>query len=416
MKLSSPNRLLCVATCVLVVGGFVPSKLEAKGRIEGRLQNGTLHQPVPNHTVRLLTLRQGMQQAALTSTDADGRFVFSGGEIDSNSFYLLQTEFQGVNYPAPVEFDAAGAAAVNLTVYEPTRTEPPLRVEALRVLVSAEGARARVQQEYVIQNSSQPPRSYINSQGTFRFRVPPEITEPDVAVRGMMNMPLTQSADPGKIPGEFSIRYPLKPGETTMIISYQADYTSGRAALVSAVDYPIDRAELHVFPSSLQVDSKVFKFAGVDPVNGIQRFEATNLPRGATLEARLSGEGAAGSSSGTAQGEGQVQVVPSSMTRLGAPALLCFLLVLLWALGVRVAREWPQWKKRQHASPEQKELEAKVEGLLNSLADLDELFAAGKVAEKSYWKERLELKARLVAVLKKNPSILEAYAIRRVPR
>jgi len=104
------------------------------------------------------------------------------------------------------------------------------------------------------------------------------------------------------------------------------------------------------------------------------------------------------------------------MTRLGAPALLCFFLVLLWALGVRVAREWPQWKKRQHASPEQKELEAKVEGLLNSLADLDELFAAGKVVEKSYWKERLELKARLVAVLKKNPSILEAYAIRRVPR
>lgn len=402
--------------CALVLGVLAPSWLEAKGRIEGRIINGTLNQPVSNHPVRLLALREGMQQVGMTSTDANGRFVFSGGDVDSTLFYLLQTEFQGVNYPAPIQFDSAGAATVSLAVYEPTRTEPPLRVESLRVLASAEGRKVRIQEEYVIQNSSQPPRAYLNSEGTFRFRVPPEIMEPTVAVRGMMNMPLTQSAEPGKSPGEFSIRYALKPGPTTLIVAYQADYVAGQAALTSAVDYPVDRAELHVFPSSLAIDSKVFKSAGIDPVNGVQRFEAANLPRGTILDARLSGEAAASSGAGAGQGEGEVRVVPSSMTRLGAPALLCFFLVLLWALGVRVAREWPQWKKRQHASPEQKELEAKVEGLLNSLADLDELFAAGKVVEKSYWKERLELKARLVAVLKKNPSILEAYAIRRVPR
>jgi hypothetical protein len=55
--------------------------------------------------------------------------------------------------------------------------------------------------------------------------------------------------------------------------------------------------------------------------------------------------------------------------------------------------------------------------LFNSLADLDELFATGKIAEKPYWKERLELKARLVAKLKKAPpALLESYAIRHTPR
>ena len=97
--------------------------------------------------------------------------------------------------------------------------------------------------------------------------------------------------------------------------------------------------------------------------------------------------------------------------------LACFLLVLLWGLGVRVAKEWPKWKAQQSASQLQKALEAEVEKLFNSLADLDELFAAGKIAEKPYWKERLELKARLVATLKKAPpALLESYAIRHTPR
>ncbi len=398
------------------MGVVVPLRLVAKGRIEGRVLNGTVNQPVPNQTVRLLTLRQGMQQAAMTSTDADGRFAFSGGDIDTDSFYLLQAEFQGVNYPAPVQFDTSGTSTADLTVYDSTQTEPSLRIESLRVLAGAEGSKVRVQEEYVIQNSSQPPRSYLSSEGTFRFRIPAEIAEPNVAVRGLMNMALAQSAGPGKSPGEFTIRYPLKPGDTTVIVAYEADYVAGQLTLLSAAGYPIDLAELHVFPSSLAVDSKIFQSAGVDPANRVQRFLATNLPRWATLDARLSGEAAPSSGSEAGQSEGEVRVVPSPMTRLGTPAIFCFFLVLLWALGVRVAREWPQWKKRQQASPEQKELEAKVEGLLNSLADLDELFAAQKLVEKTYWKERLELKARLVAVLKQNPSLPEAYAIRRVPR
>ena len=109
------------------------------------------------------------------------------------------------------------------------------------------------------------------------------------------------------------------------------------------------------------------------------------------------------------------------MTRLAVPILACFLLVFLWALGVRVAKEWGRVKRRGAASVTgqagRKRLSAKAERLLNSLADLDELFAAGKIVEKDYWKERLELKARLVENLKKGASLpLESYAGRRAPQ
>jgi hypothetical protein len=88
-------------------------------------------------------------------------------------------------------------------------------------------------------------------------------------------------------------------------------------------------------------------------------------------------------------------------------------LLLLWALGIRLVKEWPRFKEQRRSSSVQKELATTAEALFNCLADLDELFASGKVAEKQYWKERLDLKARLMATLKKaSPLLLESYATR----
>lgn len=176
------------------------------------------------------------------------------------------------------------------------------------------------------------------------------------------------------------------------------------------------------------VASQVFRPAGVDADSGGQKYVAEKVPPNAQLAAGLSGEAAAATteaagaepqqgSAPAAESDGEVKNLPNSMTRMGGLVLACFLLVLLWGLGVRVTKEWPKWKLQRSASQLQKVLEVEVENLFNSIADLDELFAAGKITEKPYWKERLELKARLVAKLKKAPpALLESYAIRHTPR
>ncbi len=404
---------LVVVSSVVLLGLVAPVVLRAQGKVEGQILNGTVNQPVQNQEVRLLAPRQGMQQVATASTDVNGRFVMALGGIDPSAFLLLETRFQGVAYHAPAQFDSTGAATVNLTVYESSRSESALRIQSLRILVRTEGAKLRVQEEYDVLNSSEPPRALVNPEGTFRFRLSPGASEPAVAVAGLMNMPLPQTAEPGKSSGEFSIRYPLKPGITGVTVSYEADYTASRFVLGDRVSYPIDGAEVYVSPSSLTVESAVFKPAGIDASNGIQKLEARNLRRDAPLELQVAGEAPAGAPSEAGQTTGEVKVVPNSMTRLGVPLLACFLLVLSWALGVRVAKEWPRWHERRGGGPKQKQLQVKVEALFNSLADLDELFASRKIAEGKYWKERLELKAKLVATLKKAPpSLLESYATR----
>lgn len=398
---------------LVLVLSFAPLPLRAQGRIQGQVTNGTTGKPVPNQLLQLLMPRGGMRQVATATADASGRFVFSRGDLDPGSFYLLQAVYSGVNYHAPIQFDSSGAAAVDLTVYDASRTLPALRVQSARLIVRAEGGKAHVQEMFALRNRSAPPVSYADPDGTFRFHLSPTAGPPTAAVAGLMNMPLPQAVQEGKARGEYSINYALKPGLTVAMVAYDADYSAGRLALADSLPYPIDSVELLVSPPSLVVDSPLFKPAGTDSETGSQKYQAEGLTAGTALQVGLSGEAGPEGQPETGQAQPEVKILPDSMTKLGGPLLACFLLVLLWALGVRVAKEWPGWKAQRASGPVHKELEAKLEALFNSLADLDELLAADKIVEKQYWKERLELKARLVATLKKVPPALrESYAAR----
>jgi len=387
--------------------------LAAQNRIEGQVINGTSNEPVAGQLVQLLVVGAGMREVATSKSDTTGRFTLAPGESNAGPLFLLQTVYQGVNYRARVE----ERGATRLTVYETTNTAPELRINSARIVVEAEGAKARVQQFFALENSSQPPRTFSNSEGTFRFRLGPGSVEPTAAVLGQMNMPIPQAVQDGQSPGEFLINHALPPGLTVVMVSYDTDYASESFTFESRVDYPIGRAELLVSPNSLSVEASLFKAAGVDSGTGMRKFEASDLVAGRALEAKVRGEAAPGSPVGSPGGEGEIRTTPNSMTRLGGLLLICLLLVLLWALGVRVAKEWNKSQAGKPESPAQKELEAKLEALLNSMADLDELHEVGKIADKAYWKERLELKAKVVAILKQGPpTLLESYATRRAPR
>ena len=415
VKISVP-KILTFATAGLWLLGVSVALFASNGKISGQVMNGTSGVPVAGQTLELLMPRGGMQQVATAKTDGSGHFVIVLNDVAGDAFYLLQAAYQGVDYNAPVKFDDRGEARADITVYDATRSAVPLQIQSARIILRAEGDKVHVQEMFAVRNSADPPRSYANADGTFRFHLAKGAGEPTAAVAGLMNMPLPQPASPGKKPGDFSLQYPLKPGLNVVMVAYDGDYRSNKLDLGDSVDYPIDSVELLVSPPNLSVESPLFKPAGADTETGSEKYLAGSVPALAPLAATLSGEGEVAQPAAT-QAESEVKTVPNSMTRTGGLLLACFLLVMLWALGMRAAREWPKLKARQSASDLQKALEGEVEKLFNSLADLDELFAAGKIAEKPYWQERLELKARLVATLKKAPpALLESYAIRHTPR
>jgi len=379
--------------------------LSFAARIEGQITNGTTGRPLAGQKVDVISPRGGMAVVGGATTDASGHFAINDGQIDTNGFYLLQTNYQGVDYNSPVQFDPNGNATVNLTAYEATTREPALQISSARVIIRAEGSQAHVQELFAVQNPLK--KAYRNPNGTFSFHIPAGVESPTVAAVGLLNMPLPQNAQKGKSPGDFYITYALKPGTNVLMVAYETDYSSQKFSLSDSVEYPIERMQLFVVPSTLSVKSRLFSPAGQDTETGAQIYEASALKAGTAFSAELSGQPAAATeeaSQGQEQEQAQVKEEPDSITSVGVPFLLCFLLVLLWALGIRIAKEWPRWKARQKGSPVQKQHQAKMDTLINSIADLDELFAAGKVPEKQYWKERLELKAKAVAILKSGPS------------
>jgi hypothetical protein len=396
---------------VLLAAALAPPPLAAQQKVEGQVINGTTQQPVANQLVQLLVVGAGMREVSTAKTDASGHFALTPSGGATGPLLLVQTVYQGVNYRARV----ADRGATEITVFDATRTAPPLRIKSARVVVQAEGQKARVQEFFAIENLAQPPRTYSNSDGTFRFRLGQSAGNPTAAVLGQMNMPIPQAVQDGKSAGEFLINHALQPGLTVVMVDYDVDYSAGSLALADSAEYAIERAEF-LAPNGLSVESKLFKSAGTDSGTGMQKFEAADLAGGTPLEARVSGEAAAAPPSEPAGGEGEIQTTPNSMTRVGVLLLLCLLLVLVWALGVRAAKEWGKAQEAGPESPAQKQLEAKVDALLNSMADLDELHENGKVADKPYWKERLELKAKVVGILKQaSPDLIKSYASRRNP-
>ena len=402
------------------------SVLWAQTKVQGSISNGTTDRPLAHQQIRLLNPRAGAQVATATS-DSAGHFDFPSADIDPKSFYLVTTEYQGVSYNAPAAFNSSGEADVKLTVYDSTHSPAGIRIPALRVLMGAEGQELRIQEEYAIQNSSDPPRAYTAAGGTFQFHIPADASSLNASIAGLMNMSLPQTPQPGKTPGQYSIAYALKPGVTMLTLQYTRPYAGSSAEIHDGASFPIDQAELYVYPSSLSVSAAGFQPNRVDSAHEVAVFGAPQFaPNTTAISIRLAGAAASGPPPGMDQGsagqdqtatQDQVKVVPNSISAVGGPILAGFLLLLFWALGVRVLRDWPRLRARAAGADGSPPLDAKVERLLSSMADLDELFAAKKIAEPKYWKERLELKARLVALLKKNPPAgLESYAARSHPR
>ena len=414
-----------VFVAALLAAMLHTSALLAQTKVQGSISNGTTDRPVARQQIRLLNPRAGAQVATATS-DGAGHFAFAAAGLDPKSFYLVTTEFQGVSYNVPAALNSSGEANVKLTVYESTHSPAGIRIPAMRLLMGAEGPDLRVQEEYAIQNSSDPPRAYTVPGGTFKFHVPADAGTPTVSVAGLMNMSLPQTPQPGEKPGDYSIGYALKPGVTMLTLQYTRPYQGATAEINDGASFPIDQAEMYVYPSSLSVSATGFQPSRVDSAHQVAVFAAPQFPPNTMAMAiRLNGDAASGPPPGMDQGSGgqegasqdQVKVVPNSISQVGLPVLAGFLLLLFWALGVRVMRDWTRLKAQASGPSSAPPLDAKVEKLLTSIADLDELFAAKKVPESKYWKERLELKARLVTLLKKNPPAgLESYATRSHPQ
>ncbi len=277
------------AGSLLVILSLVcgPARAQAPaGTLEGRVVNGTTNQPVPNLPVTYVIMQQGLEPVATAVTGTDGRFVLEGVGTPGGAPALLRAEFQGVTYSHPVLGQQPGGFQIQ--VFEAASQPEMVSVKEHLIFLHPAGDVIFVTEQVVLENATDPPKTYFNPQGTYRFALPETPrAEVRLSVTGPGGMPIQQTPEPGEQENHFAIDYPIRPGETQVRIDYSFGYQS-----------PFDFTKLLLLPSDqtyviapgtdVQLSGEGVVELGADPTTGFTGYQVT--PRENLIRVQVSGQ------------------------------------------------------------------------------------------------------------------------------
>jgi hypothetical protein len=322
----------------------------AQKTIMGKVINGTTGQPAPKVKVELLDLSQGMQTALEAETASDGTFKLTSNSAGEPQI-LIRVIYLNVNYNLAIP--PGSADPVEIKVFEVTADPRPIKVTLPVMLTQASANALLVQQQYIVDNQSNPPRTFLNPAGTFWFDTPDSksVQDLNVSVVGLAGVPLPQHPEPRKA-GGYSLSYPMKPGKSEVRISYQVNSPSNRRHFQHRLFYEIGSSQLLVLPADMKVTGAGLTPLGNDPQTGASAFQVSSLSLKAPMEAQIEGEapvistgGGENSDSSSSADNGRMVRIPNRIYQkreiiLGSLGVF-FALVILFAFRqtISIAKE-----------------------------------------------------------------------------
>jgi hypothetical protein len=391
------------------IAAFIFSLLVSAGafaaQITGTVTNGTTNKPSSGDEVVLLSLASGMDEVAKTKTDSKGHYALN--VPDDGSQHLVRVSRQSVNY-----FKAAppGVTSVDVTVYDAATQVEGLVTDARVFHLQASGGNMDVQELYILNNQSQPPRTKIGNQ-TFAITLPDGAQIGDASLTNPGGMPVTVAAVPSGAKDRYAYDFAIKPGQTRFEVNYKVPY-SGSHEFSLKPESPL--SELGVLlPKSMKFNGVSGGFAQDVDEAGLAVFFAKNLPANQEVKFSVSGEGlipneTAGGNPGQPTSQSSSAPIPSSSgsTRevlwfiVGALVILigggAF---LMWrkSAAARVAAQDPKANKAASKAKAQVQTQtAKPQGdmldvLKDELFQLETDHVSGKISQEEYEKSKAGL-------------------------
>ncbi len=185
--------------------------------ITGTVTNRTTNRPAAGVPVTLL--QQGMTELATATTDAKGQFSINAPAAGP---YLLRVTQDGAAYyksategqPVDVDVYSVGAHVAGVTT----------EVLMLRAQTDVSGGTLNVTEDFVVKNASKPAMTQY-SKAPFDVYLPPGAIVEATAAKGPNGMPTAEDLTPQAEKGQYSVMFPIKPGETQIEIAYHLPYT-----------------------------------------------------------------------------------------------------------------------------------------------------------------------------------------------
>jgi len=212
--------------------------------LTGTVKNGTTNKPAAGDEVVLINLAQGMDEAARTRTDAQGRFSFK--IEDAGGPHLIRVIHQGVTYH---QMAPPGMTSVDAQVYDVSKKVEGVSPVADLMYVQAGQGQLGISRLFAVDNNSTPPRTQMNDQN-FEFYLPAgaQIDQAQAQTAGgqwVESAPVPQAER-----NRYAFIFPLRPGTTQFQVSYHLPY-SGNATIDPKLLYPLEHFVV-ILPKEMQ--------------------------------------------------------------------------------------------------------------------------------------------------------------------
>jgi hypothetical protein len=218
--------------------------------LSGTVTNGTNGKPAVGDEVILINLANGMEVAANTKVDSNGKFSFklTGGAGP----HLIRAVHQGVTYH---QMAPPGTDSVDVKVYDVATKVADLSVTADVLRVQADSGTLQGVRLFVVNNTSSPAKTQMNDHN-FEFFLPPGAKIEQVQARAPNGQPIAAEAAPQAEKNRYAIAFPLRPGETQFQLEFTLPYTG---------EIKIDPQPLYAAEHLVVVLPKTMQFTATNP-------------------------------------------------------------------------------------------------------------------------------------------------------
>ena len=375
------------------------------GQITGTVTNGTTNKPSSGDEVVLLSLASGMNEVARTKTDSQGRYTLN--VPDEGAPHLVRVARQSVHY-----FHSAppGTATADVTVYDAATQLNGVVSDARVFHLQASAGSLEVNDMYMLDNQSQPPRSRIGNQ-TFAVTLPEGAEIGEASVTGPSGMPLTVTPVPSGVKDRYAFDFPIRPGKTRFDVFYKLPY---RGTYEFSITPETRLNELGVLlPKSMKFTGVSDGFAQDSDEAGLAVFFTKNVAANQPVKFSVAGEGLIardGASTGEVQpsgagnaGASQSGSAGSSVKELQIAGAIMFLILvsafILWRriaarkaeLGSDVIKPAPKPRFQPQSQPPKPVPGGMLEVLKDELFQLETDRVNGKISQEEYEKTKAGL-------------------------
>jgi hypothetical protein len=373
--------LLGTLTIVFAVSLWMPTSAGAF-QVVGKVVNGTTDNPVHPATILVVRPSGGMlTEREVHTMDDQGRFTIDDLD-DEAPVYLLRVSFQGVNYTELVRFDGNDPFTMEINVYELTTSWDDVRVTVPHFMLMGSPDTLTVNKYTEITNSSSPPRTIHGDDARFVLYLPEDAIEINALNVRSLSVPLPVTPHPTGEPGAYSIDYPIKPGRTTVEVSFDLPYGDSQYTYTEPLRYDVDEMRIIAQDPAISVTSSTVDVGPSEEFHGFKSYKLADLTGGDALTLTFSG--GASSAPPPAGSDAHVLVIPSRAWNLALGLMIVLIITLIGFLLAMVG-------KGPSKGVESEVLRSQKEDLLNQLAKLDDLHKTGTVSDQLYRMKRGEL-------------------------